>query len=72
MLIKDAGHKRPHGRHARRLLYLFIGELELLAIIVGIRHAFQLGKGLTYRPTTVTVVVHTDQVFFFHGKVHSE
>ena len=46
MLIKDAGRKRPHGRHARRLLYLFIGELELLAIIVGIRHAFQLGKGL--------------------------
>ena len=88
MLIKDAGRKRPHGRHARRLLYLFISELELLAVIVGIRHSFQLGKGLlgqrlhtlvhirqrggdlTYRPTTVSVVVHTDQVFFSYGKVH--
>ena len=46
MLIKDAGRKRPHGRHARRLLYLFIGELELLVVIVGIRHTFQFGKGL--------------------------
>lgn len=51
---------------------------KLLAIIVGIRHAFQLGKGLlgqrlhtlvhirqrggdlTYRPTTVSVVVHSE------------
>ena len=45
-MIKNAGRKRPQGRRARRLLYSFIGELELLAIIVGIRHAFQLGKGL--------------------------
>lgn len=87
-MIKNAGRKRPQGRRARRLLYSFIGELELLVIIVGIRYAFQLGKGLlgqrlhtlvhirqrggdlTYRPTTVSVVVHTDQVFSFHGKVY--
>lgn len=43
---KDAGRKRPHGRRARRLLYLFVSEMELLAVVVGIRHAFQLGKGL--------------------------
>ena len=62
--------------------------MELLAAIVGIRHAFQLRKGLlgqrlhtpvhirqggvdfAHRPATVCVVVHTDQVFFLHGKVH--
>ena len=25
---------------------------------------------LAYRPASVCVVVHTDQIFFFHGKVH--
>ena len=86
--MKSAGRKRPHGRRARRLLYLFVSEMELLAIIVGIRHAFQFGKGLlsqcphipvhirqdgsnlAHRPATVSIVVHIDQVFFFHGKVH--
>jgi len=67
---------------------LFVCEMELLAVIVGIRHAFQLGKCLlglrphipihirqgggepAYHPAPVCIVVHTDQVFFLHGKVH--
>ena len=69
-------------------LFVLVCEIEFLAVIVRIRHTFQLGKGLlgqrphipvhtrhgcgdlAYRPASVCVVVHTDQIFFFHGKVH--
>ena len=33
-------------------------------------HIRQGGSDPTYRPATVSIVVHTDQVFFLHGKVH--
>ena len=67
-------------------LFVLVCEIEFLAVIVRIRHTFQLGKGLlgqrphipvhtrhgcgdlAYRPASVCVVVHTDQIFFFHGK----
>ena len=66
-------------------LFVLVCEIEFLAVIVRIRHTFQLGKGLlgqrphilvhtrhgcgdlAYRPASVCVVVHTDQIFFFHG-----
>ena len=69
-------------------LFVLVCEIEFLAVIVRIRHTFQLEKGLlgqrphipvhtrhgcgdlAYRPASVCVVVHTDQIFFFHGKVH--
>ena len=69
-------------------LFVLVCEIEFLAVIVRIRHTFQLGKSLlgqrphipvhtrhgcgdlAYRPASVCVVVHTDQIFFFHGKVH--
>lgn len=33
-------------------------------------HIRQGGSNLAHRPAPVSVVVHTDQVFFLHGKVH--
>ena len=45
----------------------FRGGRILYPIPVHTRH----GCGdLAYRPASVCVVVHTDQIFFFHGKVH--
>lgn len=61
-------------------LFVLVCEIEFLAVIVRIRHTFQLGKGLlgqrphipvhtrhgcgdlAYRPASVCVVVHTDQI----------
>ena len=45
---KDAGRKRPQGRRVRRLLYLFIGELELLVVIVGMEGFWGLMKREMY------------------------
>ena len=42
-------------------------HLEEVYTLVHIR---QGGSDPTYRPATVSIVVHTDQVFFLHGKVH--
>ena len=61
-------------------LFVLVCEIEFMAVIVRIRHTFQLGKGLlgqrphipvhtrhgcgdlAYRPASVCVVVHTDQI----------
>ena len=61
-------------------LFVLVCEIEFLAVIVRIRHTFQLGKGLlgqrphipvhtrhgcgdlAYRPASVCVVVHAEQI----------
>ena len=58
-------HRLSTIKNADQIIVLQNGQVENTGT-----HQQLLDGDSLYRPASVCVVVHTDQIFFFHGKVH--